>query len=73
MSNVIIQYQFLKHIFTATTSTRDDLSVPNKMKTKRPQAELSNMKKVTPGSIVYGALMVCAPLIIDVILTPFTL
>ena len=54
-------------------SARDNLSAPNKTKTKQPQAELNNMKKVTPGSIVYVALMVCAPLIIDMILTPFTL
>ncbi|KIM35219.1 hypothetical protein M413DRAFT_14685 [Hebeloma cylindrosporum] len=49
--------RFFKHIFTAPTSAKKDLSAPNKTKTKRPQAELNNMKKVTPGSIVYAALM----------------
>ena len=39
---------------------KDSLSALNKMKTKYPQAKLNNMKKVTPGSIVYAALMVCA-------------
>ncbi|KAF8815987.1 hypothetical protein BYT27DRAFT_7078491, partial [Phlegmacium glaucopus] len=48
---------FFKHIFTAPTSAKEDLSAPNKMKTKRPQAQLNNMKKVTPGSIVYATLM----------------
>ncbi|KAF8804498.1 hypothetical protein BYT27DRAFT_7107508, partial [Phlegmacium glaucopus] len=46
---------FFKHIFTAPTSAKEDLSG-----TKCPQAQLNNMKKVTPGSIVYAALMVCA-------------
>ncbi|KAF8153904.1 hypothetical protein B0H34DRAFT_809548 [Crassisporium funariophilum] len=49
--------RFFKHIFTAPTSAKDAISAPTKTKTKRPQAQLNNMKKVTPGSIVYAALM----------------
>jgi hypothetical protein len=73
-ANLTIQYQFFKHIFTAPTSAKDNLSAPNKTKTKRPQAELNNMKKVTPGSIVYAAVMVlvlCAHHISNTLLTFF--
>jgi hypothetical protein len=71
-ANSSIQYQFFKHIFTAPTSAKDSLSAPNKTKTKHPQAELNNMKKVTPGSIVYAALMVCAHHIPYTLLTLFS-
>ncbi|KAF8148267.1 hypothetical protein B0H34DRAFT_737596 [Crassisporium funariophilum] len=46
-----------KHIFTAPTSAKEDIAAPKKTKTKKTQAQLNNMKTVTPGSIVYAALM----------------
>jgi len=50
--------QFFKHIFTAPSSAKQDLSASNKPKVKRPQAMLNDMKSVTAGSIAYAALMV---------------
>ena len=51
--------QFYKHIFTARSLARQELTVlSNKPKIKHLQAVLNNMTAVTPGSITYMALIV---------------